>query len=177
MRPKPRKLLLAFVVLGVLAGLALLLLFGGSPKLPPLPNPNGYDDFVKAGDRIGDSLVSPHEMEREILRDYVSTNAESLRLVRVGLSRTCAVPVMQALTESPTNLPVWMPDLLRTKRVSQLLSGEGRLAEMDGRTNDAALIYVEGMRFGNEISRGFLFTDWSGSRVKRLVRRVSAGLC
>lgn len=34
------------------------------------------------------------------------------------------------------------------------MAGEARLAELEGRTNDAARIYVETIRLGNEISRG-----------------------
>ena len=44
---KSRTLVFALVAIFVLGVLALTL--GRAPPRPPLPNPNGYDDFVKAG--------------------------------------------------------------------------------------------------------------------------------
>jgi hypothetical protein len=40
------------------------------------------------------------------------------------------------------------------KRLGLLLSAEGRIAVLEGRNADAALIYTEIIRFGNEASRG-----------------------
>jgi len=40
------------------------------------------------------------------------------------------------------------------KQIAQLLAAEGRLAELEGRPEDAARSYLAAMRLGNEISRG-----------------------
>jgi hypothetical protein len=120
------------------------------PTFPPLPNPNGYDDFVKAGGLVRDHAEMPYEMDRETLSAFISTNSEALKLVRLGLSRTCSVPTAEVLT----NFTGRYNDLIAVKRLAQLMAGEARLAVMEGRTKDAARIYVETMRFGSELSRG-----------------------
>jgi hypothetical protein len=53
--------------------------------------------------------------------------------------------------------------LARMKRLVHLLAAEGRLREMENRPADAALSYVEALRFGNAMSRGgFLITRLVG---------------
>jgi hypothetical protein len=89
-------------------------------------------------------------MDHEALRGLVSSNAEPLRLVRLGLTRRCSFPTAFALTNQG-----WVVgELPHLKRLAQLLSAEGQLAEMEGRPGDAASSYTEAIRFGNEISRG-----------------------
>ena len=53
MAKRRRRLVLAVVALAVLAILALLILFTGRPTSRlPFPDPNGYDDFIKASEAI-----------------------------------------------------------------------------------------------------------------------------
>src|SRR5258708_28931607 len=61
--------------------------------LPPLPSPNGYDDFVKAGQvLIGDPLYFNHT-NVEALRSQVASNTEPLRLIRQGAMKSCRISV------------------------------------------------------------------------------------
>ena len=156
----PRLLLLAFA-LAAGAVLVALLAFtmGRSPARPPLPNPNGYDDFIKAGEAVlGDTSDWP-VLDHDRLRDLVSTNAEPLRLLRLGLTRQCVMPMDSALTNAAGSIN----QLARMKRLVHLLAAEGRLREMENRPADAARSYVEAIRFGNEMSRGgFLITRLVG---------------
>src|ERR1043166_6352913 len=63
----------------------------------PLPNPNGYDSFVKAGQQLGGEPRDYRDMNVEELRALVATNAGVLGLVRLGLTQRCRVPsVMSA---------------------------------------------------------------------------------
>jgi hypothetical protein len=115
-----------------------------------LPNPNGYDDFVRAGNLIVGDMGSFGDLDQNALRELVSSNAEPLRLLRLGLTRTCSFPTDVALTNQG-----WMiGELPHLKYSALLLRAEGRLAEMDGRPGDAADSYLQAIRFGNEISRG-----------------------
>ena len=158
MKPKLRALLLALVALIALAGFAVLLFTVGKPApLAPLPNPNGYDDIVKAGSLVSGDAIAARELPLEELRALITTNAEALQLLRVGLSRTCGVPVEAALS---TN--TFILELGTTKRLALLLAVEGRLAELENRPRDAARSYVDAIHLGNEISRG-------GYRIHRLV--------
>jgi len=141
--------LIALVI--ALSLLALIFLRLASPPAPaPLPNPNGYDDFRTAAAQLVGDPGNASTLDHDSLQALVSTNAESLRLVRLGLSRQCALPADSAMA----NVPGMLSQLADEKRLAQLLAAEGRLAEMDNRAADAARSYVDAIRFGNEISRG-----------------------
>jgi len=152
---KPRKTLritAALMLLGLMVYGAIQL---SRPALPvPLPNPNGYDDFVQAAQFAvgngGDLSLSQGD-----LRELIVKNAEALRLVRQGLTRSCRVRV----DFTAANFSPHMSDLAGMKRLVWLLVAEGRLAEMGHRTNDAIRIYLESIRFGQEASRGGLVID------------------
>jgi hypothetical protein len=146
----PRLLLLAFALVAGAVLVALLLsTIGRSPvRLPPLPNPNGYDDFVKAGEAVLGDISDWPVLDHDSLRDLVSTNAEPLRLLRLGLTRQCVMPMDFPLTNNAGFLPRGRINL------ALLLAAEGRLREMENRPADAALSYVDALRYGNEMSRG-----------------------
>jgi len=156
----PRLLLLAFVLVAGAVLVALLAFTTGrSTAPPPLPNPNGYDDFIKAGEAVLGNISDWPDLDHDSLRDLVSTNAEPLRLLRLGLTRQCVMPMESALTNAAAS----MNQLARMKRLVHLLAAEGRLREMESRPADAALSYVEAIRFGNAMSRGgFLITRLVG---------------
>jgi len=144
------------VALALVAGLMCLtlafILAGRTPLRLPLPDPNGYDDFVKAGKAVvGGDLSSYSTFDHDRLRDVVATNAEALRLFRLGLTRHCSVPTDSALTNDVARR---MDELASLKHLAHLLVAEGRLREMDGQPGQAALVYTDLIHFGNEISRG-----------------------
>jgi hypothetical protein len=148
---KTRTLLLALVAIFLLAMLAALFSpLGRTPLPPPLPNPNGYDDFLKAAALLTGDAGNASTLDHEALRALVSTNAESLRLLRLGLTRQCALPADSAMT----NIPGMLSDLATMKRLVQLLAAEGRLRELDNRLADAAQSHVDCIRFGKEMSQG-----------------------
>jgi hypothetical protein len=150
----PRRIptpLLALAVISVLAILTVLFLsVGRTPPRPPLPNPNGYNDFLKAAALLNGDVYQLTTLDHDGLRALVSTNAESLRLLRVGLARDCSLPADSAMA----NVPGMMSDLAQLKSLARLLVDEGQLAEMEGRYGDAARSYLDAIRFGNEMSRG-----------------------
>jgi hypothetical protein len=122
-------------------------------SLPPLPSPNGNDDFVKAQKLM---VGNPADFERgslEELRKHLAENAEVLKLVREGLGKQCRVPILFS-----TNHLV-LRSLSDVKRVARLLQAEGRLAELEGRTNDAARVCLETIRYGGESCRGGVMMD------------------
>src|SRR5689334_22743996 len=138
---------LVAVLLAVL-GLAAYALFEVNRPVPrpPLPNPNGYDDFVKAGQTLVGDPGGYGTMTQGELRSLVATNATTLTLLRQGLTRHCRV----ALDFSTNYLGIRMPEYMATKKLVQLLVADGRLAEFEHRTNDAAKVYLQAIRFGNE---------------------------
>jgi hypothetical protein len=151
----PRFLLIAFALAAVVV-LAVLLAStsGRSPTRPPLPNPNGYDDFVKAGGAVLGNVDDFPDLDHASLIALVSTNTEPLRLLRLGLTRQCFMPTASALTYDTGFLP-----RERMNGLAQLLATEGRLREMENQLAGAAQSYVEAIRYGNEMSRGARFTS------------------
>ncbi len=150
MTPTRRRSTLALGVVVGLAGLAVVWIISGWAPPAPLPNPNGYDDFLAAGKLATGRIADQPLFDHERLREVVATNAEALRLVRLGLSRQCSVPTASALT----NVSSWTHELSMLKRLGGLLADQGRLHELEGRPGKAALVYAEAIRYGNETSRG-----------------------
>jgi len=125
-----------------------------APQLPPLPRPNGFDEFAAAGKMIvGDASAFPTMTTNE-LRAFVAQNAEALKLARTGLTHQCRVPVVYSQTN--------MDFVERAGAIRQLalaLATQGRLAESEGRTGDAAKDYLTVMRIGQESCRGGLIIN------------------
>jgi hypothetical protein len=154
----PRRLLLLFGAAAtalVAAGVLLLLAFGRTPALSAMPNPNGYDDLLKAGQAVVWTRDDRADMDRDRLQTLVATNAQALRLLRLGLSRRCVVPTDNAIA----NIGAVTSDLIGLKTLARVLSAEGRLAEMEDRPADAARSYVQAIRLGTEMSRGGLMMN------------------
>lgn len=156
---KPRFLLLAFALL---AGVALIALVAVSlvrpPGRQPLPVPNGYDDFIQAGEAVVGDVGDYSKLDHDHLGAIVSTNAEPLRRLRLGLTRKCLMPI-DLLPDNTVRLT----QLGSMKRLVQLLAAEGRLHELENQPDLAARSYVDAIRFGNEISRGgFIITRLVG---------------
>lgn len=144
--------LLALVLLGII--FLALSSMSSAPQIKR-PNPNGYADFQKAfAVTTGDSKAALSGSVDE-LRTFVATNRDALRLVRDGLSKQCQVPV----DYTPAYLNGHMPELPGMKGLAQALKAEGQLAEKENRIPDAIQSYLDGIRFGHEISRGGLLID------------------
>src|ERR1700752_3024652 len=89
---KTRRLIFAVVLVAIVATLGLVVLFEGRQRpLPPLPNPNGYDDFLRASTAVTGPVGNFDTLDHDGLRKLVSANSEPLRVLRLGLSRDCAV--------------------------------------------------------------------------------------
>src|SRR5579862_159624 len=139
--------------------IALLTLLGFAllrrPYYPALPSPNGYDDFVRGGEAIVGDVSGYRDLGLARLQDMISSNAEPLRLVRLGLTRQCSFPTELGIT----NFSATIRDMPGLKKLALLLSAEGKLAEMENRPADAAKHYIEGLQLGNETSRGGLLIN------------------
>jgi len=94
MPQKFRTLLLASVVIAVLAVVAMFVFSTARPPVyPPLPNPNGYDDFLRAAAQIKGDAATSSTLDHDSRRQLISSNAEPLRMIRVGLGRQPLVRV------------------------------------------------------------------------------------
>jgi hypothetical protein len=167
-------------VLGLVSYLAIWL--GQTPAATPLPQPNGYDDFLKAGQMLSPGPAELDKMSAEELREAVAANTEALRLARAGLQKTSRVP----LESSTDYIDRHQAELGVFKRLTRSFIGEGKLAEAENRFGDAALAYLDGLRLGHECSRGGVIIDMlvgvacrSGSckSMQGILGRLDAGQC
>src|SRR3569832_1425630 len=98
MARKTRILVLSLVVVSVLLALTALIFSGKPLSVPSLPNPNGYDDFLKAAGLLNGDLSNASALDHDQHRALLSTNSESLRLLRLCLTRSCSIPTQAGFT-------------------------------------------------------------------------------
>jgi hypothetical protein len=141
------------VVLGALASLIPI----KPTAIPdePLPNPNGYEDFVKGAAMLSQSLGDATKLPIEELRPFVATNQPALEIIRTGLAKSCQVIPYQLGTTNNDQLTF----LGAQKRVAHAFVAASRLALFEARTNDAAIFALDCTRFGAESSRGGVVID------------------
>lgn len=148
-------LLIPTAVILAIAGLLIFQELQPLPPIQPLPNPNGYDDLVKAGEMVSTNSWNYEAMDEAQLRETVSANAEALSLVRAGLSNECRVPIQFSLAYSGRHLS----ELVGLRRLAQAFMAEGKFAEKQGRFSDAAGFYLDLIRLGNDSARGGVLID------------------
>jgi hypothetical protein len=78
-----------------------------------------------------------------------------LAAARLGLQRECRVPLKYSLSYSSNH----MAKLAGCKQVVRAFIVEGKLAERENRHRDAALSYLDAIRFGHECCRGGVLID------------------
>jgi len=142
-----------------------------APPSVVMPVPNGFDDFVAAGqlsksvnyDRIdtrfqGGQLVPVVPAPRvknatdegaplASLREVVKRNGPALARLRKGLGKEYRNPPVLTINQV-------FPELADFRALGRVLLCEGRLAEREGRPNDAARSYLDCLRLGTLIGRG-----------------------
>ncbi len=163
-----RKIILPALV--VVASLILIFFWLKPPPPPPikLPNPNGYDDLVKAGQMfIGDlpdcfweNLNDAGCLEKS--RAYLAANSEALKLIRVGLSRESRIPIVYSHAYFSQHLS----ELALMKRLAQTLNAEGRVAENENRLDDAIQSYVDTALIHEKMRGGVMIDELVGMAVE-----------
>lgn len=155
-----RRLSRATIVLLVLAiSVPMLLIYRELARpIPPkeaiTANPNGYDDLLRAADRLSNVLVPyAKEMTPAARTKFVANHQAALKQIRTGLSRECQVPLSYTTDDL-------FPGFSNVRQLARALDIEAEVATNEGRMSDAARIGVECMRLGNEVSRGGLLTHW-----------------
>lgn len=155
----------------ILVGVVFLMLFAAAflfikPTPPPavkLPNPNGYDDLVKAGQMFVGDLPECYWSKLdddclEEVRNYLKANGDALKLIRVGLSRESLVPTEY----SQAYISKHMSELAGFKRLAQTLAAEGKVAEKENRIDDAIQSYLDAARLNQKLRGGLLIDSLVG---------------
>jgi len=155
MASKRIKLLTGLLLTVAILVVAVRLLGPGKTPMSVLPNPNGHPDFIQAGQALVENAPDVKTATLEELRSFVSQNTNALNLVRLGLSKQCRVPVEFTMNYLNRRLP----ELAAVKQLALALAAEGRLAELEQRTNDALTTYIDTVRLGHEAVRGGVMID------------------
>jgi hypothetical protein len=155
--PQTQKRLILILIFGIPLGIFIGAIFYNAFNLtspPPLPNPNGYDDLMKAAKMLAPGVVTYTNRDLNGLKTIVSEDADALQLARTGLQKQCRVP-LDYNPASPANLDR-IADL---KHLAYGFAVEGDLAEMQGHPDQAAKSYLDIIHFANESSRGGVLID------------------
>lgn len=124
--------------------------------VPVLPVPNGYDDLLKAAQLVvSEGRRSYDDATDAEIAGLVTRNRSTLELARIGCERDCRVALEPNRTYWINHCNVQN----RFKLVGRVFLAEGLLAERDGRTNDAARSYLDGIRFARVSYRGGCILD------------------
>jgi hypothetical protein len=151
-------LAICIVALPVLIFSGFLIYYLLTPPLPPiqpLPNPNGYDDLVKAGGMVVNGTNDENTMNIESLQKMVNNNSNALQLARSGLHEQCQVP----LEYSQSYMSNHMNDLSVLKQLAIAFEDQGILASRQNRPGDAAKSYLDIFQLGDDAARGGVLID------------------
>lgn len=139
----------------LVGGVAVFLALRPLPPLVALPNPNAYDDLVKAGGLVSGNSRNYTKMKTEELRPLVATNAAALRLAREVLGNPCRVPVQYSQAGQRVNAGNYG----KLRLLSQAFAAEARLAGLDRRAGKAAECDMDLIRLGADAARGGILND------------------
>lgn len=149
-------LLLSSVLALLLAGLAALLLRTPGYQPTPLPVPNGYDDLVAAGKMITDPAPEP-TAPLELRRAFILQHSNALARGRLGLSRPIVAPV--SFTAPTGGNPQPMAAYGALKTLARTVRLQARLAQEEGRTQEALSSSLELLHMGKGVMNGGVAVD------------------
>lgn len=152
------------------------------PPVAPLPNPNGYDDLVKAGKMLGAKERDYFETNEASVRRVVADNKQGLSLAREGLRKECQVPVQYNSAYADNHIS----DLTVIHELAITFTDEGKVDEMENRPNDAVKSYLDLIHLANASARGGLLIDQlvgtaieavGTSSLQKIVSQLNAKSC
>lgn len=131
---------------------------GEAIPVVPLPDPNGYDFFVRAGAALKTENPGPPSAaasqnvatDLALQRAYVAKNAETLRLLRQGLRLPSRKPAQRTQDSIDADFKPYQ----QFRDMARLLVQESRVRLADGDLNGAVDSLLDGIQFGTDIVRG-----------------------
>lgn len=122
-----------------------------------IPNPNGRDDLIAAGQIAAttqfDGTLNIETASAQQLILELKKCEKAFELVTAGLQKQCIVPVDYSAGLLP------MEEMMASRAIGRALSARGKLAELENRFSDAADSYRDAIDFGYNIRRGGLLID------------------
>jgi hypothetical protein len=129
-----------------------------SPDFLAAPNPNAYELFLKAEERL-DGL-DPLSVTNDY-GEFVAGHREMFKEFEKALAYDAEAP---ARAYDSAQMPV--RDLLRLKQFAFAIMIQAKEAREEGRWSEAARVYLEVMRFGQKVERGPLINFMVGSAIE-----------
>ena len=151
-------LVIALVTLAIGSWLTLRLAFPSFIP-PPLPQPNGYDDLLRAAEMLAPRTGFYDEMEPEELAAIVEHNRPALALVREALDKECGVPVDWSHNPASIEDPTIENRSLALRALSRAFAADMREKLANRQTNAAVASGLATFRLGKKCYRGGLIID------------------
>ena len=174
-----RRVVVLTAALGSVVISFLVWLLIAQPAPEPMPNPNGYDELVKAGQELQQINLTnsafsewQHALNPAVprtgmtpptasqMRAAVTAVEPALRLARHGMGEECRVP-----NYSLKDYPAHFSDHTGIKFLADAFQLEGQEAEHVGRYSDAARSYLDIVRLAQESARGGAFMEGTDERI------------
>jgi hypothetical protein len=128
------------------------------PPIPAteMPNPNGYEDLVRAGSQLAHAAVpgsDATDSPTDELQDFHQRYENILIAARSALDLDCRVPLTFTDADIDTDA------MSAFRQLGRAFDAEGRLAAEEGRLDDAAAWHVDVIRLGCAKAHGGLYVD------------------
>lgn len=168
------------IPLGIFVGSIFYNAFNLTPP-PPMPNPNGYNDLIKAAKMLALDVGTYNISNVVELEAIVSTDAAALELARAGLQKKCRVPLDYDSAGTATT-----DRLAAMKYLARGFAAEGDLAAIQGHPEQAVNSYLDMIRLANEAPRGGVLIDQlvgvaiereGTEELQKLMPRLNAETC
>lgn len=158
---------LAFALVWILGLVLYAIRIPPMPAREPIPNPNGYEDFIAAGAMLVDVPALRGKETPESIAAYVASNQPALERLRAGLSRASVVPPFH-----PTNAQNRLDELATAKALARLLAGDADLARREMDWDRLVKASTEGVDFGLRLARGGVMIDQMMASAAESMARV-----
>ncbi len=122
------------LIVALLVGLAVLMMRPKEDLFPPLPSPNGYDDFVAAAQALPAYPREYTSLPQDQQRAFVESALPGLTQSLAGFERECVVPVQ--FTEAWI-VQTHLNNIGSIKELARCYTAAGKLAAEDGELDQA----------------------------------------
>jgi len=147
--------LLALLTIGT-AWLGLRLMFPSFTP-PQLPEPNGYDDLLRAAKMLAPRTGYYEEMGEAELAALVEKNAPALESARGALQKDCMVIVNWSA--DPAGLEVQMDNCSSLRGIARAFAAAARRSGIDGMLDQGVLYGLDTLELARATGRGGLIVD------------------
>ncbi len=135
-----------------------------------MPSPNGYDDLLSVIPNVVPNPGDWRTQDMAELRAALAPNSNALATIRAALEKEWAAP----LSHDTNSLPSLFANLALPKTLANLFCAEGRLAELEHRTNDALNAFADCIQLGQKSThRALIIHDLVGIACQAIGRRAA----